>query len=114
MLVLKDCSRTVNDFVQDLSVEQYAQVCINGIYALEMFYNTHEDCVYANYNENMYEVNASATLKQFLGILLNTDQFTVVICEPYNEQFDSEPLDKTLRNIRTEVDAFQFDIITPM
>ena len=79
-----------------------------------MYYNTAEDFVYAIHDENVYEVNASATLKQFISILMNTEQFTIVICHPYNEQFTSEPLDKTLRDIRTEVDVFQFDIITPM
>jgi hypothetical protein len=112
MLVLKDCPRTADDVRQDLSLAQYSQVDINCRFELDMYYNTHEDFVYAIYNEHTYEVNASATLKQFLSVLLNTEQFTVEITEPYNEQFDSEPLDKTLREIQRDVGVFQFSVIT--
>jgi hypothetical protein len=102
----------MNDIAQDLTVDQYAQVDINGRFELDMYYNTHQDCVYAIYNEQTYEVNASATLKQFLAILLMTDHFSVQIYEPFNEQFTSEPLDKTLREIQRDVGVFQCNVIT--
>ena len=115
MLILNDCDLTVEDITCDIDYnEQYAQVLINGIFDLDMYYNSTQSIVYAIYRGNPIEANPKATLKQFLDILLPRDDYEFQLENYYASSFTEDPLTMTLEDIHEQAGAFQFNIMLPV
>ena len=115
MLVLNDSDLTADEITRDIDHnEQYAQVLINGIFDLDMYYNPTQSIVYAIYRDNPLEVNPRATLRQFLDILLLRDDYQFQLDNYYAQSFTEDPLTMTLEEIHEQAGAFQFDITHPV
>ena len=115
MLVLNDSDLTADEIMRDIDHnEQYAQVMINGLFDLDMYYNPTQSIIFAIYHGNPIEVNPRATLRQFLDVLLPRDDYEFQLENYYAQSFTEDPLTMTLEEIYEQAGAFQFNITLPV